>query len=110
MRSLHVRSVRRTGRVCLRDNIRLPTVYFLTIGKRVKVTLKDVADAKKLLTESIRIVRKDNDHTIRFHIRFGARETGEDQLNRYFEYESEQFAQGRDQLATLLAENQRENT
>lgn len=37
-------------------------------------------------------VRHDNERTIAFHQRFGAKETGRDEINLYFEYSREKFA------------------
>jgi len=36
-------------------------------------------------------VRRDNAHTLSFHRRFGAIETGSDEINIYFEYPKEKF-------------------
>ena len=50
-------------------------------------------------------VRVDNTHTLAFHRRFGARETGSDELNIYFDYPRERFeADYETHMSTLQAE------
>lgn len=47
-------------------------------------------------------VMRDNAHTLAFHRRFGARETGEDATNFYFEYTAEQFRHDRPEFVRIL--------
>lgn len=50
-------------------------------------------------------VRRDNERTLAFHHRFGARKTGADDLNIYFDYPRDRFAADRDgHMSTLKAE------
>ena len=43
------------------------------------------------LDKSVFDVRRDNKKTLAFHLRFGAVETGSDDINHYFEYTRNQF-------------------
>lgn len=43
------------------------------------------------LNQAVFDVRKDNEHTLSFHTRFGAQKTGEDNDNCYFKYSRQQF-------------------
>lgn len=47
-------------------------------------------------------VRNGNATTLAFHQRFGARETGRDEINTYFDYSAERFARDRDGYLALL--------
>lgn len=47
-------------------------------------------------------VRRSNEHTLRFHRRFGARETGSDQYNIYFEINRDEFASVESELSGVI--------
>ncbi len=49
-------------------------------------------------------VRRYNTHTTAFHRRFGARQTGEDSENVYFDYTRARFDAGRPKFIELLSE------
>ena len=49
-------------------------------------------------------VRRDNDRTLTFHHRFGAQETGSDDVNIYFTYPRARFQADRDGYMTILTE------
>lgn len=55
------------------------------------------------LERSVFDVRKENTHTLRFHDRFGARRTGEDDENIYYEVPRAAFEAQADHFAALLA-------
>lgn len=66
------------------------------------VLLYDFAFGHLGLARAILDVRRDNARTVAFHDRFGARRTGEDEQNIYFEYGSVDFAAARTGLLTAL--------
>ncbi len=55
------------------------------------------------LERSVFDVRKENTHTLRFHDRFGARRTGEDDENIYYEVPRSAFEAQADHFAALLS-------
>ena len=56
------------------------------------------------LTKAIFDVRKENTHTLAFHYRFGATETGRDHKNIYFEYTQEKYFSDVNKYTYILRE------
>lgn len=54
------------------------------------------------LTKSVFDVRIENEHVIKFHKRFGALETGRDELNAYFQISADLYANLKTQHAKTL--------
>lgn len=60
------------------------------------------------LSKSVFDVRRENEHTLAFHRRLGARQSHEDDVNCYFEYSREKFSLDKhDHIAVLQSEEQR---
>ena len=51
-------------------------------------------------------VRNENTHTISFHRRFGAHQTGRDSVSTYFEYSVSQFRDDKPRYSKLLEESE----
>ncbi len=68
------------------------------------VLLYDFAFGHLGLARAAFDVRRENSRTLAFHDRFGARRTGEDDQDIYFEYDKFDFAAAREHFLTVLTE------
>lgn len=81
--------------------------WILDTNKPAKAALESAVLVYRFAFEHLKCARavfeviRDNEHTLHFHRRFGASETGQDDVNTYFEYTAEQFT--RDQPQHLQA-------
>lgn len=84
--------------------------WILDAGKPPKAALEsavliyDLAFGPLGLQSAVFDVRKDNQRTLNFHRRFGATETGKDDVNVYFTYTRSQFETDRPHLWAVLTE------
>lgn len=69
----------------------------------------DVGFTKLGCARAVFDVRLDNERTLSFHRRFGAREIGADELNVYFEYTRKRFDSTRASYVSILKKLERDN-
>jgi RimJ/RimL family protein N-acetyltransferase len=84
--------------------------WILDAGKPPRAALEsavlvyDFAFARLGLQSAVFDVRKDNQRTLSFHRRFGATETGQDEVNLYFTYTRARFLADRPRHWAVLTE------
>lgn len=82
--------------------------WFLDHNKPPKAALEStfliyqIAFDMLQLDKAIFDVRKENEHTLTFHRRFGATETGADDIDIFFEYNKTQFDADRNNYVPIL--------